>query len=116
MILHGFLSAVISVKDFRLSGFPMDVPQNTKSIPCRIGCGACCISPSLSSAIPGMADGKPAGSRCVQLTDENHCGIYGEAGRPAVCGSYQATEEYCGATRGDALRLLAELELVTRGA
>ena len=31
----------------------------------QLGCGACCIAPSISSAIPGMPDGKPAGVRCV---------------------------------------------------
>jgi hypothetical protein len=63
-----------------------------------------------------MAAGKPAGVPCAHLTLEHTCGIYDLPGRPAVCGSYQATEEYCGATRADALRLLAELELLTRGA
>ena len=29
---------------------------------CREGCGACCIAPSIASSIPGMPDGKPAGS------------------------------------------------------
>ena len=36
-------------------------------IACRTGCGACCIAPSISSPIPGMPDGKPAGVPCVQL-------------------------------------------------
>ena len=36
---------------------------------CRLGCGACCISPSISSPIPGMPKGKPAGERCIQLND-----------------------------------------------
>ena len=92
----------------------VNVPPNTMT--CRIGCGACCIAPSLSSLIPGMPEGKPAGVPCAHLTPEHTCGIYGDPDRPAVCESYQATEEYCGATRADALRLLAELELVTRGA
>ena len=95
---------------------PMDISRNTRTMTCRAGCGACCIAPSLSSLIPGMPAGKPAGVPCAHLTPELCCGIYGLSGRPAVCGSYQATEEYCGATRADALRLLAELELVTRGA
>ncbi|NBX68342.1 MAG: YkgJ family cysteine cluster protein, partial [Proteobacteria bacterium] len=34
---------------------------------CRIGCGACCIAPSISSPLPGMPHGKPAGVRCVNL-------------------------------------------------
>ena len=60
-----------------------------------------------------MADGKPAGVRCGQLTEHNRCRMYGKAGRPAVCISYQATEEFCGATQEDALRFLRELERVT---
>ncbi len=82
-------------------------------ISCRAGCGACCIAPSLSSAIPGMSDGKPAGVRCGQLSEDQLCRVFGRPDRPAVCGSYQATEEFCGTTREDALRLLAELERIT---
>jgi Fe-S-cluster containining protein len=84
-----------------------------KKISCRAGCGACCIAPSLSSAIPGMDNGKPAGIRCVQLTENNRCRMYGKPGRPPVCLSYQATEEFCGATQEDALRALSELERIT---
>ena len=84
-----------------------------KNIICRDGCGACCIAPSLSSPIPGMLSGKPAGIRCVQLTQDNHCGIYAQNDRPDVCGSYQASREYCGMNREDALRLLGDLELLT---
>jgi len=86
-----------------------------KTITCRAGCGACCIAPSLSSVIPGTMSGKPAGKRCAQLTEDNRCGVYGDPERPVVCGSYQATDEYCGETRDDALRLLLDLELMTRG-
>jgi uncharacterized protein len=84
------------------------------SMSCRIGCGACCIAPSLSSSIPGMLQGKPAGTRCIQLTGGNRCRIYGMASRPEVCSSYRATNEFCGATREEALRLLAGLEQATR--
>ena len=80
---------------------------------CRIGCGACCIVPSISSAIPGMPQGKPAGISCVQLTADNVCKIYGMAERPDVCVSYHATQEFCGTKRSDALRLLRELEQST---
>lgn len=82
-------------------------------ISCRPGCGACCIAPSISSSIPGMARGKPSGERCVQLTPENLCKLYGRPGRPDVCGSYQASDEFCGSSRSDAMRLLRELELMT---
>ncbi|MEZ4830770.1 MAG: YkgJ family cysteine cluster protein [Caldilineaceae bacterium] len=52
---------------------------------CRIGCGACCIAPSISSPIPGMPNGKPAGVRCIQLTDDNRCKLFGLPERPVVC-------------------------------
>ncbi len=80
---------------------------------CRVGCGACCIAPSLSSPIPGMPNGKPAGVRCVQLTDDNRCAIYDHPERPAVCGSLRACEEMCGSSREEALVYLAELERLT---
>jgi len=63
---------------------------------CRPGCGACCIAPSISSPIPGMPQGKPAGVRCVQLDDGNLCRIFGLATRPAVCGGLTASPEMCG--------------------
>ena len=31
------------------------------ALACRDGCGACCIAPSISSPIPDMPAGKPAG-------------------------------------------------------
>ncbi|MBN1313648.1 MAG: YkgJ family cysteine cluster protein [Anaerolineae bacterium] len=80
---------------------------------CRVGCGACCISPSISSPIPGMPNGKPAGVRCVQLTDDNRCRLYGHPDRPAVCVRLRADEEMCGETREYALAWLAELERAT---
>ncbi|MFN8498463.1 MAG: YkgJ family cysteine cluster protein [Anaerolineae bacterium] len=80
---------------------------------CRVGCGACCIAPSISSPIPGMPNGKPAGVRCVQLTDDNRCQLFGKPERPAVCSSFQASEEMCGQTTGDALLYLAWLEETT---
>lgn len=79
---------------------------------CRVGCGACCIAPSLSSPIPGMPEGKPAGVRCVQLSPDNHCKIHGRTDRPAVCLSYQASES-CGVNREEALGILADLEVIT---
>ncbi|MBL8300799.1 MAG: YkgJ family cysteine cluster protein, partial [Rhodanobacteraceae bacterium] len=53
---------------------------------CRTSCGACCIAPSISSPIPGMPRGKPAGVRCIQLTDDNRCAIFHSPERPEVCG------------------------------
>jgi Fe-S-cluster containining protein len=83
-------------------------------IDCRTGCGACCIAPSISSAIPGMPDGKPAGVRCVQLMDDLRCAIFGRPERPSVCSSLRPMDTMCGASAGDAHANLTELERLTR--
>ena len=83
---------------------------------CRPGCGACCIAPSISSAIPGMPHGKPAGVRCVQLGDANQCLIFGRPERPAVCGQLMPSAEMCGADavgNAHALLYLSRLEDLT---
>ena len=80
---------------------------------CRVGCAACCVAPSISSPIPGMPHGKPAGVPCVQLTEEGTCRLYGKPERPGVCSSLQASEEMCGRSREEALRILAEWERLT---
>jgi hypothetical protein len=81
---------------------------------CRPGCGACCIAPSISSPIPGMpvvaGVSKPAGVRCVQLSADNRCMVFGHPERPSVCASLMPTEEMCGETREQALRWLGVLE------
>jgi Fe-S-cluster containining protein len=84
-----------------------------EEIHCRAGCGACCIAPSISSPIPGMPQGKPAGVRCVQLDDNNACRIFGKPGRPAVCVSLRPAAAMCGEDREDALRILSMLEVAT---
>ena len=81
---------------------------------CRIGCGACCIAPSISSPIPGMPQGKPAGVRCVQLDQAQRCRLFGDPRRPAVCAGLQPSREMCGQTREQALAYLETLERVTR--
>jgi Fe-S-cluster containining protein len=80
---------------------------------CRPGCGACCIAPSISSSIPGMPRGKPAGVRCVQLGDDNRCQIFGRPERPAVCGSLQPSVDMCGTGREHAMFYLSRLEHLT---
>ncbi len=77
---------------------------------CRIGCAACCIEPSISSYIPGMPNGKPAGVRCIQLSRDNKCMLFGTEDRPAVCASLQPTEEMCGTTADDACHYFEKLE------
>ncbi len=85
---------------------------------CRSGCGACCIAPSISSPIPGMPHGKPAGVRCVQLMADLRCAIFGQPERPAVCGGLMPSHEMCGADTVQAMRWLSQLEAATapRGA
>lgn len=81
---------------------------------CRPNCGACCIAPSITSPIPGMEGGKPAGVRCVQLDDQNRCRIFGRPERPAVCSQLRPSSEMCGADAGAAVRYLTRLELLTQ--
>jgi Fe-S-cluster containining protein len=80
---------------------------------CRIGCGACCIALSISSPIPGMPEGKPAGVRCVQLTEDNRCLLFGQPERPEVCTRLRPSAEMCGTTMEEALVYLGELERMT---
>ncbi len=81
---------------------------------CRSGCGACCIAPSITSPIPGMPQGKPAGVRCVQLDDSNLCRLFGKPERPAFCRSLKAAPDMCGNSDAEALLILTRLETATR--
>jgi len=83
------------------------------TLECRIGCGACCIAPSISSPIPGMPNGKPAGVRCVQLTADNRCALFGKAERPEVCARLRPTQEMCRENAEQAMLWLAWLERET---
>lgn len=78
-----------------------------------MGCGACCIAVSISSPIPGMPGGKLAGVRCVQLSHDNRCLIFGNPERPQVCISLEPRVDMCGASNEEAMRRLAELERAT---
>ncbi len=80
---------------------------------CRLGCGACCIAPSISSAIPGMPQGKPAGVRCLQLDADNLCRLFGLPERPSVCLSFHPDPAVCGDSSNQALELIAWLEVDT---
>ena len=81
---------------------------------CRLGCAACCIVVSISSPIPGMPQGKPAGERCVQLTSDNRCALFGKPGRPQVCISLQPSHEMCGECDKYAYAFLEKLEKATK--
>lgn len=83
---------------------------------CRVGCAACCIVISISSPIPGMPKGKPAGVPCVQLNPDRGCKLFGKPERPAVCRDLDASLEMCGDSNEHAFAFLAELEQATRPA
>jgi hypothetical protein len=61
-----------------------------------------------------METGKAAGVRCIQLSDDNRCLIFGSGLRPAVCGNLRPSSEMCGSSTGQAMQLLAEWEQATR--
>ena len=77
---------------------------------CRIGCGACCIAPSISSPLPGMPEGKPAGIPCVHLDEDFLCLIYDHPDKPSVCEGFKADPDVCGTSRREAMILLTALE------
>ncbi|OGB17965.1 MAG: hypothetical protein A3E51_06400 [Burkholderiales bacterium RIFCSPHIGHO2_12_FULL_67_38] len=81
---------------------------------CRPGCAACCIAPSISSPMPGLPHGKPAGMPCPHLDETLRCQLFGQPERPKVCGSLPPSAEMCGDTREHALHFLERLEQATR--
>lgn len=95
-------------------------PEDRQGLPetalmkCRRGCGACCIAPSVSSPIPGMPNGKPAGVRCVQLSPDNLCMLYGKPERPAVCVDLKPSRQMCRSNAVEALQVLRDLEQATK--
>lgn len=80
---------------------------------CRPDCGACCTAPSISSPIPGMPNGKPANTRCVQLSADNLCNIFSSPLRPKVCSGLQPSQEMCLTSRDAAITWLLQLEAAT---
>ncbi|KLI98097.1 YkgJ family cysteine cluster protein [Luteimonas sp. FCS-9] len=80
---------------------------------CRPACAACCIAPSITSPIPGMPQGKPAGVRCVQLDDALRCRLFGRPERPGFCASLRPADDMCGSSRAAAFALLDRLERAT---
>ncbi|MBK6650090.1 MAG: YkgJ family cysteine cluster protein [Betaproteobacteria bacterium] len=80
---------------------------------CRPDCGACCTAPSITSPIPGMPNGKPAGVRCVQLQVDQRCAIFGRPERPAFCAGLQPSKEMCGLSNSHAFAWLEKLEQAT---
>ncbi|MGQ9658599.1 MAG: YkgJ family cysteine cluster protein [Thermochromatium sp.] len=88
--------------------------MDTENVACRPGCAACCIAISITSPIPGMPNGKPAGVACVQLNPDLTCRLFGRPERPHVCGSLKPSLEMCGTERAHALTYLTGLEHLTQ--
>lgn len=61
-----------------------------------------------------MPEGKPAGVRCIQLTEDNLCKLFGHPERPEVCVRLRPEPEMCGTTTEEALAWITRLELATR--
>jgi Fe-S-cluster containining protein len=81
---------------------------------CRVGCGACCVAPSIATPFYGMPHGKPAGERCVHLDGDNRCAIFGRPERPSWCADLRAERSMCGDNDAEATRILEGLERDTR--
>lgn len=77
---------------------------------CREGCAACCIAPSISSPLPLLPRGKPAGVACPHLTPQLRCGLWNQPERPRVCGGFSPAPEVCGGCREEALAILGEMD------
>jgi uncharacterized protein len=60
-----------------------------------------------------MPHGKPAGVRCVQLSEDNRCLLFGKPERPAVCSHLRPSHEMCADSAPAALIYLTELEIQT---
>ncbi|WP_394251705.1 YkgJ family cysteine cluster protein [Vibrio profundi] len=81
---------------------------------CRLGCGACCIAPSISSSFPLHPNGKQAGERCKQLNTDNLCKLFGKPERPAVCHDFKAAAWVCGSSSQEAINIITDLETCTQ--
>lgn len=81
---------------------------------CIKGCAACCVAPSISSPIPGMPGGKPAGVRCAQLGEDGLCLIFASPARPKVCSGFAPSHEMCGSGAAGAFAYLERLEALTK--
>jgi len=60
-----------------------------------------------------MPNGKAAGERCLQLSSDNLCIIFGQPERPAVCSAFEADPEVCGGSSEEAIRLIGWWEQMT---
>jgi uncharacterized protein len=93
---------------------PRNSRRDAPPMACRDACGACCIAPSITSPIPGMPDGKPAGVPCIQLTEDLRCALFGKPERPAFCGGLAPSLQMCGTSKAQAIGYLQWLERETQ--
>ena len=61
-----------------------------------------------------MPHGKPAGVRCIQLTSDLRCLLFGQPSRPLVCQALRPSPEMCRGSSTAALIWLTQLEAATR--
>lgn len=61
-----------------------------------------------------MPNGKPAGVRCVQLSPDHRCLLFGSLTRPLVCETLRPTSEMCRDSPAAALVWLTQLEAATQ--
>ncbi|HEY9187575.1 MAG TPA: YkgJ family cysteine cluster protein [Ignavibacteria bacterium] len=80
---------------------------------CHKNCAACCIVISISTPLPNMPEGKPAGIRCVNLDENNLCTIHDKPNYPDVCRNFKMTSDTCGNNADYAFKHLHEIELLT---
>ena len=57
-----------------------------------------------------MPEGKPAGVRCIHLTEDYLCALFGSDLRPKVCADFMPEPAICGSSREEAIRIMEELE------
>jgi hypothetical protein len=54
--------------------------------------------------------------RCLHLSVEMLCALFGLPGRPDVCGRFKAEPEVCGSSQDEAIRLIGWWEQATTAA
>jgi hypothetical protein len=69
--------------------------------------------PHPSARHSGHAQRQAAGERCLQLSVENLCSIFGQPERPAVCSGFPADVEVCGSSSEEAIKLIGWWEQMT---
>ncbi|GAB4288554.1 MAG: hypothetical protein Kow0068_14240 [Marinilabiliales bacterium] len=57
-----------------------------------------------------MPDGKPAGARCIHLSENLLCNIYNSPDRPKVCDDFKFDPEICGNNAEEAKKNIIDLE------